>query len=363
MEKVPKVHYELKLLFCLRGLEKKPCEIAIRNSNAFQLFCRCIYTLYTDGQNLDLAVMTKMFEGFLDDGPQFVLRLVFVVLFGIHAGQGKDNVIFIMSMVTSFGSLVYFGLQFNERKTNGLVKWLLAFPMFAASVASRAFTLAVFLKETLDNNSEVINKSEWIGAVVVLLLYFGSNVLTFKLCQQDWVRSFLFGFSSTLIPVGYNNDGDFYQRPDQVIVSEDQKYSVTTPEQIDLGGDAPQNGSENESKKMKSGLFLVAHTIISTVVLSTCAAYITFSRDLSAESDNALVFSQGLAVIPGCFFVLARSILLIDEPQFCHTKVWAATKTVLAVLFGLIAYGSLIPALFGSLIWKAGFAIADALDV
>ena len=52
-----------------------------------------------------------------------------------------------MSMITSFGALVYFGLQFNERDTNGWTKWLLCFPMFAANVASRGFTLAVFLKE------------------------------------------------------------------------------------------------------------------------------------------------------------------------------------------------------------------------
>jgi hypothetical protein len=51
-------------------------------------------------------------------------------------------------MFTSFGALVYIGLKFNERQTNPWVKWFLAFPMFAASVASRAFTLAVFLKET-----------------------------------------------------------------------------------------------------------------------------------------------------------------------------------------------------------------------
>ena len=94
------------------------------------------------------------------------------------SGQGKDDVIFIMSMVTSFGAVVYFGLKFNERQTNALVKWLLAFPMFAASVAARAFTLAVFLKETLDN------KSEWFGAIVLLGLYIGLNVLTFKLCRQ-----------------------------------------------------------------------------------------------------------------------------------------------------------------------------------
>ena len=131
-----------------------------------------------------------------------------------------------MSMVTSFGALVYFGLQFNERKTNALVKWLLAFPMFAASVAARAFTLAVFLKETLGN------KSEMAIALFLLFLYIGLNVLTFKLCQQDLVRSFLFGFSSTLIPVGYNNDENFYQCPGQPI-ADDDRYAVR-PEQIEM---------------------------------------------------------------------------------------------------------------------------------
>jgi len=315
----------------------------------------CIYTLYTgQSQTLELAVMTKMFEGFLDDGPQFVLRLVVVVLFGIHIGQGKDDVIFIMSMVTSFGAVVYFGLKFNERQTNALVKWLLAFPMFAASVAARAFTLAVFLKETLDN------KSEWFGAIVLLGLYIGLNVLTFKLCRQDWVRSFLFGFSSTLIPVGYNNDPNFYQCPDQAIADEDGKYAVSPAgEQIDLDrNQESQNHGEdtNPEKKMKSGHFLIAHTIINTALLSSCAIYISLTRDLSVESEDALVLPQVLAVIPGCFFTLARSVLLIERGQPC--KVWAAIKTVLAVVFGLIAYGSLIPALFGSFIWK----IASFLD-
>ena len=295
--------------------------------------------------------MTKMFEGFLDDGPQFVLRLVVVVLFGIHIGQGKDDVIFIMSMVTSFGAVVYFGLKFNERQTNALVKWLLAFPMFAASVAARAFTLAVFLKETLDN------KSEWFGAILVLALYIGLNVLTFKLCRQDWVRSFLFGFSSTLIPVGYNNDATFYQCPDQAIADENGKYAAE--QNIDLDRNQESGDTNAQEKKMKSGHFLIAHTIINTVLLSSCAIYISHTRDLSVESDNALVFSQVLAVIPGCCFALARSVLLIDGPRFCHDKVWAAFKTVFAVIFGLIAYGSLIPALFGSLIWKASSTLLD----
>ena len=52
-----------------------------------------------------------------------------------------------MSMVTSFGAVVYFGLKFNERTTSALVKWGLAFPMFAASVAARGTYLSVSLRE------------------------------------------------------------------------------------------------------------------------------------------------------------------------------------------------------------------------
>ena len=144
-----------------------------------------------------------------------------------------------MSMVTSFGALVYYGLQFNERKTSSLVKWLLAFPMFAASVAARGFTLSVFLKETIDNKGD--NKSEWIGALIVLIIYFGVNIAIFKLCKQDLVRSFLFGLSSTLIPTGYNNDEAFYQCPKQPIRDTD-KY-ITDEEDKGCPETAPYMGA------------------------------------------------------------------------------------------------------------------------
>ena len=115
----------------------------------------------------------------------------------------------------------------------------------------------------------------------------------------------------------------------------------------------------NNESKMKSGHFLVLHTIISTALLGSCAIYISVTRDLSVESDNALILPQLLAVIPGCFFTLARSILLIETPQICHEKVWKVTKTILAVILGLIAYGSLIPALMWSAAWKIYSAIED----
>ena len=74
------------------------------------------------------------------------------------------------------------------------------------SWAARGFTLAVFLKETSSH------RFEWIGGVAVLGVgLIGLNVATFRYCGQDWVRSVVFGLSSTLIPAGYNNDAYFYQ--------------------------------------------------------------------------------------------------------------------------------------------------------
>ena len=42
---------------------------------------------------------------------RFVLKLVIVVLTRIGLSTEKDDVIFIFSMFTSFGALIYFGLQ------------------------------------------------------------------------------------------------------------------------------------------------------------------------------------------------------------------------------------------------------------
>ena len=52
-------------------------------------------------------------------------------------------------------------------------------------------------------------------------------------------------------------------------------------------------------EKMRSGLFLVLHTIAQTILLSSCAIYISATRELSLEADNALVLSQIWAVVPG----------------------------------------------------------------
>ena len=84
-------------------------------------------------------------------------------------------------MATSFCALVYCGMQFNERDTNGFVKWLISFPMFLTSLAARGFTLAVFLKETtittigeedgekVENDDSVSH--EWVGGIIVIAAY------------------------------------------------------------------------------------------------------------------------------------------------------------------------------------------------
>ena len=122
----------------------------------------------------ELPDMAKLFEGFLDDGPQFVLRLVVFVLYGVGQASDKgkpfniphfrllklrvkvdnpsililfsDDVIFTLSMVTSYCAIVYYGLKFNERNTNPFAKWLICLPMFMASVAGNIRnTLKTFL--------------------------------------------------------------------------------------------------------------------------------------------------------------------------------------------------------------------------
>ncbi len=51
---------------------------------------RCSYSLFT-GRRVQLAALSRLFEGFLDDGPQFVIRVVVVVLYKIGLGTDKGT--------------------------------------------------------------------------------------------------------------------------------------------------------------------------------------------------------------------------------------------------------------------------------
>ena len=78
---------------------------------------------------------------------------------------------------------------------------------------------------------------------------------------------------------------------------------------------------------MRGGLFLILYTASNLLLLSSCAIYIGAAatagvEELSEESDNALVLPQIIAVVPGCFFALARAVLLPDlKPKKLPPKV------------------------------------------
>jgi len=115
---------------------------------------------------------------------------------------------------------------------------------------------------------------------------------------------------------------------------------------------------------MKSGKFLIFHTISNTLLMSGCAIYISLTRDLNPVADNALVLPQFLAVIPGCFFTLARSLLLLGNarPRLCHPKAWDLVLVAGAGVLAILGFGSVVPAAFWSLLWKTSGVISEVLD-
>ena len=220
-----------------------------------------------------------------------------------------------------------------------------------------------------------------------------------------YFRSVVFGFSSTLIPAGYNNDEYFYQCPNQPLWSDDPTQTqyesrdqsnntvgpstLNTPQArgIDHSNDRlvyyeeiriPESNSvvvgqasktaaqtNIPSNNMKSGRFLIIHTVASTLILSGCAIYISITKDnLSDSSTNALILPQILAVVPGCFFTLSRSVLYLknNKPKIFPQKAWNIILIMFSAILSIIAYGSVIPALFWSLLWKVSGAAVDLIQ-
>ena len=116
---------------------------------------------------------------------------------------------------------------------------------------------------------------------------------------------------------------------------------------------------------MKSGRFLIIHTVLSTLILSGCAIYISITKEnLSDSSTNALILPQILAVVPGCFFTLSRSVLYLknNKPRIFPQKAWDIILIMFSAILSIIAYGSVIPALFWSLLWKVSGAAVDLIQ-
>jgi len=324
------------------------------------------------------ATMARFFAGFLDHGPHFVLRLVIVCLSGIAQGgiYQRDDNIFILSMISSFGSFILCALWFNDRESSRLNWIFISGPMCSTIFACRAFTLAVYLRETL--NDPELHES---FALIILLIMFFSNFVLFKVFGQDWTRSGVFAVASLLIPAGYNNDRCYYQLPKQELTM-DYEHCQIAPrlrDEIDLEESGSHMQSiEVESKEkqlipMKSGKFLLLHILINTFLMSTCAGYIYFSRSLDTESDDALIIPQIFGVIPGFFFAVSRSFLMRDilpvydeNTTRVHQLGTACTKGLKlfgAISFAFMGFLSLMPALFWTFIykWLTSSDIKDAI--
>jgi len=338
------------------------------------------YLITDNEKTLEKAVMSKYFTAFLDHGPQFVLRLVIVVLVGISQNgvYSRHDTVFILSMVSSFGSMIYTALWFNERKSSLLRWFFLAGPMYSAIFACRAFTAAVLLKTTVHDGSFAA------GAFFLLLAaIIGTNLGLFRLCGQDWTRSAVFAIASTLLPAGYKNDRLYYQVPGQDILEPCENYremelTVGVEDQLDEGaagdhlveasGDQPvvEEGEDQKKKSlvpMRSAKFLLLHVLINSAIMGMVSIKIFFSQNLDTGSDDALVIPQILGVIPGLLFTVGQSMLM---PDICPENNSGTTsncgkvcgglitggKVCLAVIFSILGFLALLPALFWTFIYK-----------
>lgn len=335
--------------------------------------------LITQNQsNYEKAVISKYFTAFLDHGPHFVLRLVVVVLLGIsQAGVNSryeaHDFLFILSMVTSFCSLIYTVLWFNER-TSTWLRWLfLAGPMYSAIFACRAFTWAVLIKATLHDNKLQVG-----FFLLLLIIMYCINLGLFRWCGQDWTRSAAFAVASILLPTGYNNDLQYYQVPKQDILLPIQNYEADLVVMADVQDELVNNSIEQSEKNeieeeieevrkkklvpMKSAKFLLLHVVFNTIIMLAVAVYVFFSQKLDSGSDDALVIPHFLGVIPGLFFAVGKSFLMPDmcpggdeEITTCQKvcgSLKAGGKVCLSILFSILGFLSLMPALFWTFMYK-----------
>ncbi|XP_023336286.1 uncharacterized protein LOC111707414 [Eurytemora carolleeae] len=338
-----------------------------------------VYSLIRkDDEHYQRARLARLVSSFLDHGPQFVVRVVVVVLSGLpHRGiYDKGDVVFIISMISSFLSLILSALVFNERKSSYVLWIFVCTPMFSAILASRAFTLAVFLRQVLQVEAPWYQQMICILVVVLMIL---SNIGLFRWCGQDWIRSVVFSLSSVLLPAGYNNDPEYYQLPNQNLLS---NRSLVKPlprlrrdviETAELGSQVVTTGPEGEEgvnitekeeflEPMNSGKYLLSHILVNTVLLGTCSLYVYFSSKLDIKEDDALVLPQVLCAIPGLLFAIGRSFLHFHEltqyqdngtlSERVSGSCQKGTKLAMAIIFTGLGFCSLIPAILWTLFFK-----------
>ena len=116
-----------------------------------------------------------------------------------------------------------------------------------------------------------------------------------------------------------------------------------------------------ELSPMRSTKFFLLHVIFNTILMFSVSVYLFVTTpDLDTSSDDALVIPQLLGVVPGLFFSIAYCFTLGDyvsdrsesRVQACCGRLQKGGKFCLSVLFSVLGYLSLIPALFWTFIYK-----------
>ena len=117
-----------------------------------------------------------------------------------------------------------------------------------------------------------------------------------------------------------------------------------------------------ELTPMKSTKFFLLHVIFNTILMFSVSVYLFVTTpDLDTSSDDALVIPQLLGVVPGLFFSISYCFTLGDSHvsegsesrlQACCGRLQKGGKFCLAVVFSVLGYLSLIPALFWTFIYK-----------
>ncbi|QQP41248.1 Hypothetical protein FKW44_015553, partial [Caligus rogercresseyi] len=175
-------------------------------------------------------------------------------------------------MFTSFGSIVFYGIRFNEPFAKWYFKLFLLLPMYSMSVLSRSFSLSVFLKETIHEES-----SDLFIGITAFLIYVCVNIIAFK--SQDRT---IFAVSSlvarTTSALGETLVGAGVSRAD----SPTEDYALeskmlflplgfTTPEDsINSPINGVQEDPEEQKDSMRSGLFLLIHNFADVALSFQC---------------------------------------------------------------------------------------------
>ncbi|CAB4056540.1 unnamed protein product [Lepeophtheirus salmonis] len=283
-------------------------------------FTYCILSIWSD-RYVSTYKFLKLLEGFMDDGPQFVLKLIIVTLYEIGLGREKGDIIFLLSMFTSFGSIVFYGIRFNEPFTKWYIKLFLLLPILIIPAGYNN------VKEYYQKPGQPLGES-LVGAGI-------SNKSSSDDNHTPESATLFLQFSIS------SPSEDRYQRPE---------------ENLENDGTA-DNENDDGSRNMKSGLFLLIHNFADVFLLFSATIYLYFSKKLSETSLDALILPQFLCIIPGFFFVLARAVLYKDLRSRCCDeaygyKFWKILVGFLSVGFTVIGYASLVPASLWTIIWK-----------